>query len=76
MNLKGRLIKLEASAGTGKALFDMTAEDIERFVLSRLKLPAGTPITDDMLWKIIGDGETVISSITHEEALDLMSEGA
>jgi hypothetical protein len=75
MNLKGRLIKLEASAG-GKALFDMTSEEIERFVVSRLKLPEGTKIKDDMLWKIIGDGETVLSSIAHEEALDLMSEGA
>ena len=72
MNIRTRLAKLEARTGVNKPLFDMTNGELERFITRKFGLALGATITDDMLWKIINDGETVISSVTHEEALDIL----
>jgi hypothetical protein len=73
MNIRNRLVKLEAAAGiNNKPLFEMSDSELERFLTEKLGLPKGTPMTDDMLWEIINDGKTVVSRYTHEERLDML----
>lgn len=73
MNIRTRLSKLEAAAGIdNKPLFEMSDAEIEQFISGKLGLPKGVPITDEMLWQIINDGEAKASRYTHEEALDIL----
>jgi hypothetical protein len=73
MNLKSRLSKLEESASIlNKPVFEMSDDELERFMCKELGLAPGTPITDDMLLEVAGRGAKM-SRYTHEEALDMLN---
>ena len=51
----------------------MSDTELEQLLTQELGYPEGQPLTDEILWEIIGKGEHAISALSHEEAIDLMS---
>lgn len=72
MTIKMRLAKLEASMQPDKPLMEMSTEELEAFICKKLGLPVGTPLTDDMLWKVANMEGVQFSKLTHEETLELL----
>ena len=76
MSIRARLSKLEAAINKDKPLFEMVDAEIEQFLRRHLGLAVDAPISDQMLLQVALSGEVLTSKCTHEEALDLMSNGA